>query len=51
MRKSEVIAAFGTARNLAESLGITEQSVSQWGEDVPELRAFQIRQIMQERGL
>lgn len=40
----------GSVRKLAEALGITEQAVHQWGETVPELRQYQIRDILRERG-
>lgn len=46
MTKHEAIALFdGSVRKLAEALGITEQAVHQWGETVPELRVYQIREI------
>lgn len=41
---------FGSVRKLAEALGITEQAVHQWGDTVPELRQYQIRDILQDRG-
>ncbi len=46
MSKDEAIDAFGSAQALANALGITVQAVSQWGEDVPELRVFQIKCIL-----
>lgn len=49
MKKRDAIAAFGSASDLARTLGITRQSVSSWGEDVPELRAYQIREILDQR--
>ena len=46
MTKQEAIDLFdGSIRKLAEALGITEQAVSQWGDEVPELRAYQIREL------
>lgn len=39
----------GSARKLADALGITEQAIHQWGEQVPELRQYQIKVIVQER--
>lgn len=45
MKKSEAIAHFGTQTQLAKALGITHSSVSQWGEEIPELRAFQIERL------
>lgn len=49
MKKRDAIAAFGSASDLARALGITRQSVSSWGDDVPELRAYQIREILDQR--
>jgi DNA-binding transcriptional regulator YdaS (Cro superfamily) len=49
MTKEQAILAFGTARALAEAIGVTEQAVSQWGETVPELRVYQIKAILAER--
>lgn len=47
MTKQEAIELFGgNVRALAEALGITEQAVHQWGERVPELRVYQIKEKM-----
>jgi DNA-binding transcriptional regulator YdaS (Cro superfamily) len=45
MKTSAAVALFKTKSNLAKKLGITHSSVSQWGEDVPELRAYQIERL------
>jgi len=45
MLKSEVVDFFGSARNAAKALGITPAAVSQWGDIVPELRAYQLQQV------
>lgn len=45
MKTKEAISHFGTAIALAKSLGISKQSVSKWGEDVPQRRAFEIERI------
>jgi transcriptional repressor of cell division inhibition gene dicB len=50
MKTLEAIELFGSRRELAEELGISRAAVSQWGEDVPELREYQIRLILIERG-
>jgi len=49
MTTEEAKALFGGARKLAEALGITEQAVSQWGENVPELRVYQIKVLAGEQ--
>ena len=45
MKKQKAISHFGTAAALAKNLGISRQSVSKWGEDVPPLRAFEIERL------
>lgn len=45
MRKDEAIAHFGTASALADALGIRPASVAEWGEFVPEGRAYQLQVI------
>jgi DNA-binding transcriptional regulator YdaS (Cro superfamily) len=50
MDKKQAIEAFGSAKALADALGITESAVSQWGNEIPELRQYQIRAILMERG-
>ncbi len=47
MTKEEALRLFdGSARKLADALGITEQAVHQWGDVIPMLRAYQIRNII-----
>lgn len=45
MKKKDVVKHFGSATNVAKALGIAPSSVSEWGEDIPDLRAFQIERI------
>ncbi|MBB1312529.1 Cro/CI family transcriptional regulator [Aliivibrio sp. SR45-2] len=45
MKTKEAISYFGTAVALAGKLNITKQSVSKWGEEVPQRRAFEIERI------
>jgi hypothetical protein len=42
MRTEEAIQHFGTAAELARQLGITRQSVHDWGDTVPVGRAYQL---------
>lgn len=47
MTTKEAIAMFrGSRRRLAEALGISVQAVAQWGDMVPKLREYQIREIV-----
>ena len=50
MNTVDAIRLFGTVRELAKALEITEQAIYQWGEKVPALRAYQIREKLQKRG-
>lgn len=43
MKTKDAIALFGSIKGLADALGIWPQGIYRWGEDVPELRAYQIR--------
>ena len=42
MKKDEAIKHYGGVVQLAAALGITSQSVSQWGDTIPQGRAYQI---------
>lgn len=42
MRTKQAIKHFGSAAALAKALGITRQSVHDWGDEVPEGRAYQL---------
>ena len=47
--KSKAIEHFGGTSKLAIALGIKHSAVSQWGEYVPLLRAYQIRELIAEK--
>ena len=49
MKTSEAINEFGDALGLANALGITRAAIYQWGETVPPLRAYQIRDLLAKR--
>jgi transcriptional repressor of cell division inhibition gene dicB len=45
MKKAVVISHFGGVTETAKALNIKSQAVSQWPDDVPMLRAYQIEKI------
>ena len=45
MKKSKAISYFGSSSKLARKLGISKQSISQWGDDVPQRRAYEIEKL------
>lgn len=45
MKKSEVLAHFGTPKRVADELGITVQAFYQWPEVIPRGRACEIEVI------
>ena len=47
MKKQDAINYFGNIKKLAEALSISSPSVSQWGDQIPLLRAFQLEKITQ----
>lgn len=46
MKTQDAIAKFGSVRALAGALGISVQAVYGWGEHVPQLRKYQINEIL-----
>lgn len=45
MHKAEVIKFFGSVGAVAAALGIDSAAVSQWGELIPRLRAYELERI------
>lgn len=45
MKKTDVIDHFKSVGAVADALGIRGSAVSQWGEDVPRLRAYELERI------
>lgn len=45
MKTTHAIKWAGTGMELARRLGIEPQAIYQWGEDVPELRQYQIKEM------
>lgn len=50
MTTKEAADAFGGIDKLAQALGITRQAIYLWGGSVPELRQYQIKVVLAERG-
>ena len=49
MKTTEAINEFGSVRKLALALGVSVQAIYKWGDAVPPLRAYQIRELVQAR--
>lgn len=50
MKTSEILHYFNNSiRELANALGISREAVYQWGDDVPPLRVYQIRDLISAR--
>ncbi len=45
MKKTEAVAFFGSKKGLAIALSISQAAISQWGEEIPPLRAYQLEQL------
>lgn len=48
MKTQDAIDRMGSAKALADLLGITPSAISQWGENVPETRIWQLRVLRPE---
>lgn len=46
MKKEDAITLAGGKAKLARLLNVTKGAVSQWGEQIPELRALQLEKII-----
>jgi len=51
MKKTEAIDYFGNEARLAQALGLSRSAVNQWGDTVPPLRAYQIRDLIDQQKL
>lgn len=45
MKTKQAADYFGSKKKLASALGISPSAVTMWGDDVPELRQYQIEQL------
>ena len=48
MKKTQAIELAGTAFALAKMLGIQRQAVSQWGDEIPQARLWQLKVLRPE---
>jgi DNA-binding transcriptional regulator YdaS (Cro superfamily) len=48
MKKETAIVFAGNANRLAKLLGINRSAISQWGEDVPQKRVLQLKNLKPE---
>lgn len=49
MNTKEIIEYFGTVKNLANAIGVTQSAVNQWSLTVPMSRRTSVRLAMKER--
>lgn len=49
MKTIDAISKAGGIHKLAELLGISVQAIYQWGEEVPKLRQYELREIFSEQ--
>lgn len=45
MKKTDAVAFFGTQTALAQTLGVTQAAVAQWGEVIPEKQALRLERL------
>ena len=45
MTKKQAVDHFGSVSALARALGVTYEAVRQWGNDIPELRQYQLEHL------
>ncbi|ELP2083843.1 helix-turn-helix domain-containing protein [Escherichia coli] len=51
MKKAEAIELAGSKAKLARLLKVSKGAVSQWGEEIPELRALQLEKILEQKNV
>lgn len=49
MTKKEAVALFGSQAELARALGLSRQAVSKWGDKLPPLRVYQIKELKEKK--
>jgi hypothetical protein len=48
MEKQKAIKLAGSQSKLAEVLGVSQAAISQWGQDVPMMRIYQLKSLKPE---
>jgi hypothetical protein len=48
MEKQKAIKLAGSQTKLAEVLGVSQAAISQWGQDVPMMRIYQLKSLKPE---
>jgi predicted transcriptional regulator len=48
IHKSDLLQVYKTQAAVARALGITRSAVSQWGDVIPELQRFRLRELQPE---
>ncbi|WGL54468.1 MULTISPECIES: Cro/CI family transcriptional regulator [Kluyvera] len=48
MKKTKAIELVGSKAKLAKLLNVSKGAVSQWGDEIPELRALQLEKILRK---
>ncbi|ELN1667392.1 hypothetical protein RY825_000035 [Escherichia coli] len=51
MKKAEAIELAGSKAKLERLLKVSKGAVSQWGEEIPELRALQLEKILEQKNV
>ena len=51
MKKAEAIELAGSKAKLARLLKVSKGAVSQWGVEIPELRALQLEKILEQKNV
>ena len=49
LTKAEAIAGFGSVARLAAAIDVSVQAIYKWPDEVPHLRAYQIRALLAEQ--
>lgn len=49
MKTQDAISHFGSVRKLAEALGLSVQAIYAWGDEVPRLRTYELRDLLAAR--